>query len=224
MNNRFKIETHVHTRGISPCATADYEAAATRYIEEGFSGFVLANHLSRYTMSLLPCSEADAHKIYVDEFYKARDFAGNDIKIYMGAEVTIKEPGYDWFDLLIFGATPEFFLENKFLYNLSQKELFSLCDQNGLLLVQAHPFREPCRPGDAKYLHGMEINKHEGHRNYEEKTAAYAERHGLIVTCGTDFHYPNQTIAGGITVTHMPKDERQLADMIRAGDFEIYTR
>ena len=71
---------------------------------------------------------------------------------------------------------------------MSQKELYTYCKDNGKILIQAHPFREPIRPQDPKYLDGVEINFHPKHDDEREKVISFADENGLIVTCGSDHH------------------------------------
>jgi hypothetical protein len=73
--------------------------------------------------------------------------------------------------------------------SLSQEELYNYCCENGFLLYQAHPYRDGMVPQDPRFLHGVEVNCHPGH--YSGKTEDiidFAEKNGLRLICGSDFH------------------------------------
>ena len=44
---KYKIETHAHTKPMSPCATLKPEEVIKKYAEIGFSAITITNHFSK---------------------------------------------------------------------------------------------------------------------------------------------------------------------------------
>jgi hypothetical protein len=110
-------------------------------------------------------------------------------------------------------VTEEFLRSSPCLYALTQKELFEYCEKWGVVMVQAHPYRqEPCDP---RYMHGVEINCTEGDLDKVELVEAYAREHDLLVTCGTDYHTLERTFHGGIYVPAECETAVELAKWLR---------
>ena len=221
-----KIDLHVHS-GFSICASTNYQEAITAYSQQGIN-FVLCNHYNAlYTRPYGgEYTPSDYPKRFVEEFYRAQKFGSdNGIKVFFGIEVALCLKDCPYAEFLIYGGTPEFLLQNPFIYDLGQKELFDLCEKNGLMLVQAHPFRKEQGhfPHDMKAVHGVEINCHYRFLREEEKVRSLAKKNNLIVTCGSDFHKKGQEGAGGIICPDV-NNEQELKDVLLQSDFEIFMR
>ena len=184
--NFIKIDPHVHSNEISRCSHVTCEQIIDQKIELGYKGAVLTNHC----------------KAYADK---------KGFRFYLGLEVSLHEPHYaDW---LLYGVTEEFLRKTPCLYKLSQKELFQLCEENGVLLVQAHPFRQsPCDPN---FMHGVEINCSDGDLDKIPLVEEFASRHDLFVTCGTDYHFIERTYHGGIYLPDTCQTAADIAAYIR---------
>lgn len=221
-----KIDLHVHS-GFSICASTDYVEAVTAYSDAGIN-FVLCNHYNAlYTRPYGgEYTALDYPKRFVEEFYKTEEYGHRyGIKVFFGIEVALCLKDCPYAEFLIYGAEPKFLLDNPLIYDMGQKELFELCSRNGLMLVQAHPFRKEQGhfPHDMKAVHGVEINCHYRFLREEEKVRRLAENNGLIVTCGSDFHKKGQEGAGGIICKDVNSD-RELKAVLLNNDFEIFTR
>ena len=221
-----KIDLHVHS-GFSICASTNYKEVASVYSEAGID-FVLCNHYNAlYTKEYGGAyRRGDYPKQFVEEFYRTRDEAAKlGAKAFFGIEVALSLPDCPYAEFLIYGAQPSFLLEHPYIYDLGQKELYELCKQNGLMFVQAHPFRKEQGhfPHDCKCVDGVEINCHYRFLREEERVRALAKEHNLIVTCGSDFHKAGQQGAGGIICRDV-KDESELKEVLLGGEFEIFMR
>lgn len=220
-----KIDLHVHS-GFSVCASADYKTVVNEYSEKGIS-FVLCNHYNAlYTAEYGGAySKKDYADSFIEEFYLTRALGEKKgIKVFFGIEVAICMPDCPYAEFLIYGAQPRFLLDNPFIYNLSQKELFELTNKNNLVLVQAHPFRKEQGhfPHDCNYVHGVEINCHYRFLREEDKVRALANRYNLFVTCGSDYHGKNCG-AGGIECSEI-YNESELKDILFNRDYKIFMR
>ena len=72
-------------------------------------------------------------------------------------------------------------------------------------MFQSHPFRDEQGhfPQDPEFMDGTEINCHPYFLRHEEQVRAFADKHNLMLVCGSDFHYPYQA---GIAATVVPDD------------------
>ena len=216
------IETHCHTSGISVCADQPYKKLIAVYEAAGYGGLVLTNHYNEYTLRRLGDTVDSRVERYIDEVRKTAAAAEN-CKVMLGAEVAISVPS-GWAEFLLFGLKADFLRANPELYNLTQKQLFRLCDDNGIVMVQSHPFRsqQGHEPQDPEYMHGVEINCHPGFFRDREKVTAFAQKHGLLVTCGSDYHGAHFKPYGGIEAD--VSDVTALAQALRENAYEIVER
>ena len=196
MSNKWiKIDPHVHSKGVSRCSRVSCEQIIDEKMRRGYDGVILTNHCQ------LGYYPQDKHTEFMQkmiaEFKQGKAYADEKgFRFYLGIEVSLFEPHYaDW---LLYGITEEFLLKSPCFFTLSQKELFDYCQQYGVVMIQAHPYRQsPCEP---KYMHGVEINCSDGDLDKITLVEDFAKAHNLLVTCGTDYHFVERTFHGGIYI------------------------
>jgi hypothetical protein len=218
METWIKIDPHVHSKGVSLCSRLTCEEIIDSKRALGYDGAVLTNHCQRWYYP------AEEHKYFIErvieEFSRGKAYADKvGFRWYLGIEVSLDDPHYaDW---LLYGVTEEFLRATPCLYNLSQKELFDLCEEWGIVLIQAHPFRQsPCDP---RYMHGVERNCSSGDLDKTELVEEFAKQHGLLVTCGTDYHFTENNYFGGIFVPKSCTTAKELAEYLRrAGEVTVF--
>ena len=219
MEEKFlKIDPHVHSKGVSRCSHLTCEEIIDAKIELGYDGVILTNHCQEWYYP------EEEHKNYVErvieDFARGKAYAdGKNFRFYLGLEVTLLLPHYaDW---LLYGVTEKFLRASPCLYKLSQEELFELCEKWGIVLVQAHPFRQsPCDP---KYMHGVEINCTDCDLDKIPLVEAFAKEHDLLVTCGTDYHALNRVYRGGIFLPESCQTSADVAKYLReAGQTVVF--
>ena len=181
------IDLHAHTSGISRCcrqAAPDILKAAK---DTGLDGIVLTNHY--YKAYITDGDAASFAKRYAEEFYYT-EAVGRDMSltVLFGIEVTMEK--YGGVHMLVYGVTPEFVTEHPDLYDMTLPQLHGAVSAVGGVLVQAHPLRrEKNVLLDTAYLEGVEVNSHPiyGYSHLKEMWEV-AERDGLILTSGGDYH------------------------------------
>lgn len=181
------FDMHAHTKGISKCCRVDAEEIIKRARAAGIEGIILTNH---YTENYVTDGDYEAFaRRYVEEFHKARRYGEEmGVEVIFGIELTMEfEPAVH---LLIYGVPEEFIIKNPTVFNLTQKELYSLVRENGGALVQAHPYRNNTdRLLDTDYLDGIEISCHPLYEGtHISKLSPIAYNAGLILTVGGDYH------------------------------------
>lgn len=213
-----KIDTHTHTSGVSFCSEVPPEQMVQAYRDAGYGAVILTNHYSRMYMFRYGDTWDKQIKIYMQEYRKAKaagEAAG--LPVLLGAEVAISTPQSPYIEFLLYGADEEFFAANPRLYDKSQAELYKICHDNNVLMFQSHPFRDEQGhfPQDPEFMDGTELNCHPYFLRHEDKVREFADKNGLMLICGSDFHYAYQA---GIAATIVPGDitsSKQFADFLR---------
>ncbi len=217
---KYKYELHCHTSDVSLCASSSAEEAVKFYKERGYDGIVITDHYSPQTFlhrSLFPHKHIDR---YVRGFYRAKELAGNDFTVLLGCEVrffcTID-------DFLIYGITEEFLRNSGNLMCMYLKKLFKLCDEKGLILLEAHPFRELRFRHNPRYLHGCEVfNGKDKGKKANAKAKQWAKENKFsLVTSGGDFHDYKDTVPGGIITDEPIKTNEDLLRILRSGSYTL---
>ena len=196
---KLKIDAHTHSNGVSFCSRVSVEEIIDEKIRLGIDGIVLANHCQEHYYP------PEKHYEYIEkviaEYQKAKEYGDKrNFLVMLGIEVSIFIPSYN--DWLLYGITEEFLRSTPCLYRLDQRSLFELCESNGVLLVQAHPFRNSGW-GINEYMHGVEVNCSPSDLPKKEEVIALASEKKLFVTCGTDFHNFDRPNCGMVIPSHI---------------------
>ena len=209
-----KVDTHTHTSGVSFCSEVSPEEYVALYKEAGYGAVILTNHYSRIYMFRYGSTWDEQIKKYLAEWHKVKaecDRMG--LPVWLGAEVAISTPKSDYIEFLLYGIDEDFLLENPCLYDKTQKELYKKCHDYGALLFQSHPFRDEQGhfPQDPEFMDGVEINCHPYFFRHDDKVIEFADKHKLIVTCGSDFHYHRQA---GTAATIVPDGTANIKEFV----------
>ncbi len=219
----YKYELHCHTGEVSMCADAPAAQTVERYKKAGYDGIVITDHFSDFTFS--PAEYFNIKKAadrYIKGYKEALSAAGEDFTVLLGMEIRfILTPN----DYLVYGMTEEFIRNSGHLLFSNLKSLSQKVKENGMLLVQAHPFRGYVMRGNPKYLDGVEVfNGKYKKEDENEKSRLWAEKNNLkIVTSGSDYHHPNSKITGGIETDEKIKTNDDLLRILRSGKYRLIT-
>lgn len=216
----FKTELHCHSMDISECAQVSVDDITKKYTEAGYKTLVLSNHLNYTTMLHHNCESWQA---FVEKFYSAyerlKECAKGKMNILFGAELRFNQNINDY---LLFGITKEFLLDNEGLFDMNPESFHKIAKENGILFVQAHPFRNSMTVVAPYYLDGVEaFNGHKGHDSRNEIANAWAEKYGLIKTSGTDFHYNDTPASAGILTDYEITSMTQLVQTLKDGSYTL---
>ena len=204
------IDLHAHTYPISLCCRAFAQEVINTAIANGYDGMVLTNHYDRVHMQNQPYELWIEN--YINEYYNAKEIGEKvNFKVFLGAEITMHENKN--IHNLIYGIDDDNFLRNENLFYYSQQQLYNLCKERGYALIQAHPFRNGVTPVDPKFTDGYEINCHP-HKNYcgthSAEIPIIANKYGLTLTCGSDYHADTYRVKGG---TFFPDSVKTITDI-----------
>jgi len=222
-----KLETHCHTKGGSSCADAADDVLIRKYVDAGYGGVVITNHISRGSYAY-HCGETHADKVrfYFSLIENMREkFAPHNVKVFCGAEVrTLPQNGAKYGEeFMLYGITERLMRDTAPLFTFSQEELFRFAEKHGLFMFQTHPYREGVCVMNPKFMHGVEVfNGHFHHVNNNALAEIFRSEHGLIGLSGTDFYHDDQPLTAGIYVPESVCSDSRLIDFIFKNEFEIY--
>ena len=220
----YLFEMHAHNAEVSRCAKAFAQELAERYIALGYDGIVSTNHLNSHTFSSPEFKnaswEAKAEK-FMSGFRAVEKAVNGRLTVLLGVEVSLySEPN----DYLVYGVTEEFLKNNGDIMSLTKEELSALVHKNGMLIVQAHPFRPYIHRANPKFIDGCEIfNGKDKDKDFNQKAQAWAKKENFkIVTAGADYHRESQRgNASGIITEEKINNNDDLVRILKSGKYEI---
>ena len=217
---QFKTELHAHTSEVSPCGHVTAPEVAERFIAEGYSSLVITNHYCDYVIDTLKGSWQEKMDYYVYPYHLMKEYAGDRLNVILGCELRFEESINDY---LIYGITEEFLRANPDLHKMSLRTFADLAHENGILVVQAHPFRNGMTVVNPALLDGMETFN--GTPSYDGRNSvadAWAQQYGLIRTSGSDFHNPDQRGYGGILTSAAIRTGEELVSVLKSGNYTLH--
>ncbi len=206
------LDLHAHTKAISHCCRVSTDDVFRIANEKGYDGLVIANHYSKEYFS------SQSYDSWIESYVEEWENCKRQAEKYGMISLNAIEVSMDYLSglhLLIYGVDDKFIRENKRLNEMSLKDLYDLCKKNGCLLIQAHPFRNEVPIQDVRYLDGLEINSHPKYRHcYEKEIVDVANKNGLILTAGCDFHGDSERVLGGMFLPDDIKTEKNLTTFL----------
>ncbi len=204
---QYKTELHMHTLEVSVCAKLTAAEMADLYIEAGYHTVVITNHYSPTTAEAMGANWCVDR--YLEGYRKMKDHAKDKLTVLLGAELRFEEMLNDY---LLYGVTEEFLYAHPDLHKMNLKDFYPLAHENGILVIQAHPFRNGMTVRNPKLLDGVEVfNMHTAHfRN--QMALEWARHYGLLGTSGSDLHSQVYPMGGGI-LTDAPIESNE--DLVR---------
>ena len=217
----FKTELHCHSKSISECAKVSNEQIINKFTEAGYNTLVLANHFNKGTQRYHGCE--DDYQAFVTKYIKGyeelKSDAAGKLNVLLAMELRFNENSNDY---LVFGIDEKFLRENEGIFDLNPDSFSKIARENGLLFIQAHPFRNSMKVIRPDLLDGVEVfNGHKGHDSRNEIANMWAEKYNLIKTSGTDFHYDHAPANAGILTEYEIKDMKTLLSTLREGTYQL---
>ncbi len=220
----FKTELHAHTCQTSNCAKASAEELVEAYIREGYRTVVITDHLSTHTYFKYDYDNMSWDE-KIDVFllgYKAALKAANGrINVLLGMELRFDIPEINN-DYLVFGIDESFLRSNGNLINMNIKSFSKLAREKGLMVFQAHPFRDEMTIISPEHLDGIEV--HNGcirHNSNNDIAEIWADKYKMKKTSGSDFHRIGDEAYGGIITDFEIKTNDDLLKVLNNGEYEL---
>jgi hypothetical protein len=146
------------------------------------------------------------------------------ISVFLGVESS-----YGGTDFLIYGLDKAWFLAHPEIEQMKKSQMLTLMAQEGVLIIQAHPFREADYIDHIRlfprHVHGVETYN-ANRRDFENEMAEhFAKCYGLIPFSGTDNHVCDKVGRLGGMQTETPiTDEQDFIARVKSGDAIPYRR
>lgn len=216
------VETHCHTREVSLCARVPAADIPAMYKTAGYGTIIVTDHYNHWTLAELASDRSTQIDRWLDGYRAVKD-AGDavGITVLLGMELAL--PDFRG-EFLVYGAGEEFLHRYPGLVEISLERVCEIAAEEGLLLYQAHPFRENMDRAPARLLQGVEV--HNGNPRHDSRNglaAGFARDHGLRRIAGSDFHQAEDLGRGGIWLPEGIGTNGQLVEYLKANYVEIYS-
>lgn len=211
----YKIDTHVHTSEISPCARIDGKILVHLYKNAGYDGIVITDH---YTSDYFSRLGDMLWKEKIDTFLQGYRNAFNEgrrigLNVILGIELRFDENDNDY---LIYGIKEEFLKDNTELYKYTLKTFWEFTRNKSMLIYQAHPYRSCVSPANPAYLDGVEtFNGSPRYNSENHRALSFAKDNNLEMLSGSDFHERRDLSTGGIITYELPKDSYEFVHLLK---------
>ncbi len=196
----YKIEPHMHVAETSRCAKLSAAEMIEIYREQGYSTVIVTDHYSESNFDRFDGEtwQEKAERFLLGYRNAKKAAEGKNITVLLGIELAFSSP-LSRNDYLVYGITEEFLIKNRELYNFSHTDFHTYANDNGMLVIQAHPYRDGfCTPTPG-FVDGFEIhNSNPRHENFSDKIELLAREKGLYMTAGSDAHRDDDAAISGL--------------------------
>ena len=155
--------------------------------------------------------------------YQAAREAGRalNITVLPGMEIRFQENSNDY---LVYGIDRTFLVTCPDLFQMTIESFSALARANGLLIYQAHPFRNKMTIVNPRFLFGLEgINSHPRHESRNDIAQAWAKKHHLPVIAGSDFHQAGDQGGSRLIFPRPIQTNKALVDALQGRQYQIVT-
>jgi hypothetical protein len=220
----YLFEMHLHTREVSTCANIPAKQIAELYLTTNYDGIVVTDHMNASTFNKSKYKNAtwDEKVTHFLEGYNAlKEALKGKITVLLGMEICFYECNNDY---LVYGVTEEFLRSNGDLMAYSPEEFSSLAKENGLLFLQAHPFRRWLTVENWEILDGYEVfNGNPRHYSSNPIAEEWAKYHNKeLVVAGSDFHEVEDLAHGGVIFNSEIKTNDDLLRELKALNYTLH--
>ncbi len=218
----YKYQMHTHTAPTSKCASTTPKELAKALYDAGYSGCVLTNHFYHGNTGVdRKLAWNDFVCAYERDYTECKEEGEKyGLDIIFGIEEGVE--GYD--EILCYGLTPKILYDHPELAECSMELWYRVMHNEGVIVVQAHPYRNDHKPLPLEYIDGIEVYNCANHTEENCSAEAFAkENSGLILTCGGDTHDPVNVPFGGIITVKRVTDEKELVRILAKGEYQLLT-
>lgn len=216
------FDMHVHSAKGSPCASIKNEELVKAYKLRGFDGFVLTNHMSRWSMERhYKLGYPDFCKMLHDVYLEAKEHGDKiGLTVLFGQELKLDCTGGN--DYLLYGVTYEQLLDYGDMMAWTPEKLKDASEKDGFLYYQAHPFREHMRVVSHELLYGVEVfnGSHDDHF-IDGIANLWADKYKLHKIAGSDCHEITHVGVAGVRFMSEIKDNNDLLAALKEDNYYL---
>ena len=218
----YYYELHMHTSDTSGCGKSPAADMVAAYKQKGFTGVVVTDHLMNVQSHAEP--ETDWNRRVEKQLagYYAALEAGEKLglTVYCGWELTYQDNAEDYLTL---GLSPQFLYDHPWLERYDIEKYRDAVHAAGGILVRAHPYRRAWyikkpyveREGIADAIEVF--NGGNSSQEENDMALAYAQKHNMPMTGGSDAHHVDETARGYIALEKKAESYAELCEAIRTG-------
>lgn len=217
----FKTETHLHTAEVSPCAHKRAKEIVRAYKEAGYSTVFVTDHFQTNTVdSYGDIPWADKMAIFLAGYYIAKcegDKIG--VNVLPGAEICFAGVSNHY---LAYGISKEFLDKYPELHTYGIEKFSEIARENGVFVVQAHPYRDgKCFP-TPEYIDAVEVyNSNPRHEDNSERTEVLVREYSLPAIGGSDAHRDADVAGSGIETEVEIESAEEFINLVKLGKVKV---
>jgi len=220
----YKYDVHIHTSEVSPCGKVNASEVVKLYKQAGYTGIVITDHyFMRFFEKIDSPNWEDKLNLYLQGYRIAlNEGLRLGLDVMLGIELRFTDAPYDY---LIYGIDEEFLRANPYLYNLDLGKFRKLIEGKGMLIYQAHPFRDDIIVPKQELLDGIEIyngNQKQEAANRNDIAYSFAMNNKFKMISGSDFHMVQDLATGGVILKEKVSTSRDLAKILRDNKIEKF--
>ncbi|SCW57700.1 hypothetical protein SAMN02910456_01951 [Ruminococcaceae bacterium YRB3002] len=222
----YLYEAHLHTNQGSACGrnTGAEMAAACRAF--GYTGIFVTDHNwggNTCVSRELPWEEWMMR--YATGYRDAKAYGDvHDFDVFFGMET-----GFNGTEFLIYGLTPEWFIDHEAIRTADIRAQYELVHEGGGIVSQAHPYRvEPYIPEIRLFpeyvdaieafnaMHSSPLCDRRINPVWNDQALALARASGRPITAGSDVHRAD-IVGGGMAFTHRLASAAEFCSTVLSG-------
>ena len=218
----YYYELHMHTSDTSRCGRSPAADMVAAYKQKGFTGVVVTDHLMNVQSHAEPETDWNCRVEKQLAGYYAALEAGEKLglTVYCGWELTYQDNAEDYLTL---GLSPQFLYDHPWLERYDIEKYRDAVHAAGGILVRAHPYRRAWyikkpyveREGIADAIEVF--NGGNSSQEENDMALAYAQKHNMPMTGGSDAHHVDETARGYISLGKKAESYAELCEAIRTG-------
>ena len=223
--NGYLYDPHTHTKETSECGHIPAAEVVDRYLEAGFAGLVVTDHLHPEYLSHID-TEHDWDKV-IDQYlrgYKASKARGDEVgfDVILGAELRFPENDNDY---LVYGIDEAWLRANPYVCCMSAQEFYDKFHDE-VLIIHAHPYRNGNTVVFEDAVHGTELlNAHPRHENHNDLALKLCNRHPEFYRlAGSDTHQIGDECCAGVILPERVRDSYAYKSMIESRRFQLWSK
>lgn len=223
--SKYKYQMHCHTSPCSHCGKTSPAELVDALVAGGYKGVCLTNHFYNGNSGInRDLSWHDFVAAYEKDWLECKSFAkAYDLDILFGIEEGIGGGR----EILCYGLTPEMLYAHPELREGKLELYHKALSPEGVVIIQAHPFRARSYNTDIgvsplEYIDGIEVFNDGNTPEANLEAESFASEHpDIILTSGADAHLPSQYCIGGIVTESRISSSEALVEILRNKAFSL---